>query len=106
MATDQPTLPIQHEAPAGTGHGVLFIEKDGERLARMTYRQQDDTVTIQHTEVSDALRGQGAGKRLLEELVQWARQGHLQVVPRCPYARATFAKHPELRDVLAPDVTL
>ena len=66
MATDQPTLPIQHEQPAGTGHGVFFIEKDGERLARMTYRQQDDTVTIQHTEVSDALRGQGAGKRLLE----------------------------------------
>jgi hypothetical protein len=106
MATDQPTLPIQHEGSAGSGPGVFFIEQDGQRLARMTYRQQDDTVTIQHTEVSDALRGQGAGKRLLEELVQWARQGHLQVVPRCPFARATFARHPELRDVLAADVTL
>jgi uncharacterized protein len=105
MATDQPALPIAHEEPAGTGPGVFFIEKDGERLARMTYGRQDDVVTIQHTEVSDALRGQGVGKRLLEELVRWARQGQLQVVPRCPFARATFARHPELRDVLGPDVT-
>jgi uncharacterized protein len=86
------------------GHGVFFIDKDGVRVAHMTYRREGDTVTIQHTEVSEVLRGQGAGKRLLDEVVRWARTGRLRIIPRCPFARAAFVKHPELRDVLAEDV--
>ena len=97
-------LTIRHDA--NPGHGAFVIDKDGARAAAMTYRRAGDTVTIQHTEVGDVLRGQGAGRKLLDALVAWARQDHLQVVPQCPFARATFTKVPELRDVLAPDVTL
>jgi predicted GNAT family acetyltransferase len=104
VAADSPTLPVQHDQHPG--RSGFFIDKDGARVALMAYHREGEIVTITHTEVSDVLRGQGAGRRLLDELVRWARQDHLQVVPRCPYARATFAKHPELRDVLAPDVAL
>jgi predicted GNAT family acetyltransferase len=106
MTTDQPPLQVQHDDHLGAGQGEFFIEKDGARVGRMTYHRAGDTVTIQHTEVGDALKGQGAGKRLLEQVVAWARQDHLHIVPRCPFARATFVKHPELRDVLAKDVAL
>ena len=82
--------------------GELYLERDGARAARLTYRREgDDTVILLHTEVGEVLRGQGAGKRLVEEAVRWARAENLKIVPRCPFARATFEKHPELRDVLA-----
>jgi uncharacterized protein len=98
--------PVRHDERRDerAGRGVFFIEKDGKRLAHMSYRREGTTVVIQHTEVSDALRGQGAGKRLLDEAVRWARTSQLRIVPQCPFARATFAKHPELRDVLAEDI--
>lgn len=51
---------------------------------------------IEHEESS----GMGVGRRLLGELVQWARQTGTKVVPPCPFAKARFAKDPSLRDVL------
>ena len=99
---------VGHQAGSVVGHeergtrGEFFLEKDGTRAGRLTYRRQTpDTVILIHTEVGDALRGQGAGKRLVEAAVHWARAEHLRLVPRCPFARATFEKHPELQDVLA-----
>jgi uncharacterized protein len=109
MATDAPAappLPIQHTQPADDGQGAFFIEKEGTRAGVMTYHLDGDTATIQHTEVGDVLRGTGAGKRLVQAAVDWARTRQLKIIPRCPFARATFAKHPELRDVLAPDFQL
>jgi uncharacterized protein len=91
---------VDHEE-RGT-RGEFFLAKDGTRAGRLTYRRQaPDTVILIHTEVGEALRGQGAGKRLVEAAVLWARAEHLRLVPHCPFARATFEKHPELQDVLA-----
>jgi len=92
-------MEIQHEQHPE--RGAFYIELDGTRAGEMTYRRQGDTVTILHTEVSDRLRGQSAGKRILEELVRWVRAQQLKVVAVCPFAKATFAKRPELQDVLA-----
>ncbi|MCC6335614.1 MAG: N-acetyltransferase [Myxococcales bacterium] len=85
------------------GHrGAFFLEKEGARLAQMTYtRSSAGLILIDHTEVSDALRGQGAGKELLDALVAWARQTKTKVLPVCPYAKAQFEKHAALRDVLS-----
>ncbi|HEU0035022.1 MAG TPA: GNAT family N-acetyltransferase [Kofleriaceae bacterium] len=82
--------------------GMFFIEVDGQRAGEMTYTRQDDhTIVIEHTAVGDALKGQGAGKRMVERAVQWAREHEQKIIARCPFARATFDKNPELRDVLA-----
>lgn len=91
---------IQHRED---GHrGSFFIERDGERLAEMTYsRANAGLVIIDHTEVSKELAGQGMGRKLLDAAVQWARQAHTKVVATCPFANAQFAKDPSLRDVLA-----
>lgn len=81
--------------------GVFFIEQEGQRLALMSYsRAGNDLIIIEHTEVSDALRGTGAGKKLVEAAVEWARAGHKQILPLCPFARATFERNPQWADVL------
>jgi predicted GNAT family acetyltransferase len=84
------------------GHrGAFVIEIDGARLAEMTYtRAGDQRIIIDHTAVDDRLRGTGAGKRLLAALVDWARATHTRVLPVCPFAKATFEKTPDFRDVL------
>lgn len=81
--------------------GALLIGEDNERLAEMTYsRAGDSLIIIDHTEVSDKLRGQGAGKKLVLAAVDYARKNNLKILPLCPFAKATFDRTPEIHDVL------
>lgn len=80
--------------------GVFMIRRDGHRVAEMTYSKAGETmIIIDHTEIDESLRGTGAGLRLLTAAVEWARANSIQVMATCPFAIATFRKHPELRDV-------
>lgn len=92
-------LVVEHERDGHKGAFVIVVE--GAAAARLTYtRAGDTTVILDHTEVSDVLRGQGAGKRLVEAAVAWARADGLTLIPLCPFARSVFDKEPGLRDVL------
>ena len=84
------------------GHRGAFVIRNGDRrLAAMTYSMAGDTVMmIDHTEVDGSLRGTGAGKKLVEAAVGWARAEGKQIIPVCPFARSVFDKTPEFGDVL------
>jgi hypothetical protein len=83
--------------------GAFLIEENNEHLAEMTYsRAGDSLIIIDHTEVSDKLRGQGAGKKLVLAAVEYARKNNLKILPLCPFAKATFDRTPEIHDVLNP----
>jgi uncharacterized protein len=89
---------IEHEQQ---GHrGAFFVEEEGRRLAQMTYTMAGTKVIIDHTDVDDALRGTGTGRKLVAAAVDWAREEELQVLPLCPFARSVFDKSPEFGDVL------
>lgn len=93
------TPPIRH---ARTHHrGAFVMERDGKRLAEMTYSVAGSRVIIDHTTVDDALRGTGAGAKLVEAAVQWARAEHVKLMPLCPFAKSVFDKTPQYADVLA-----
>jgi predicted GNAT family acetyltransferase len=86
------------------GHrGAFYIERDGERIAEQTFSSAPDRkmVLIDHTEVSESLRGQGIARQLTLAAVEWARQNHLKLVPVCPFAKAVFDRDPSIHDVLA-----
>ena len=94
------TIEIRHEE--ADGRGAFFIEREGTRLAQMTYsRAGDDLVIIDHTEVLQELQGLGIARRLLDSAVAWARQTKTRVTATCPYAKAQFEKDPSIGDVLA-----
>jgi predicted GNAT family acetyltransferase len=81
--------------------GRFFIALNGSVAAAMTYTYVGkERIIIDHTEVSDALRGQQAGKHLLMQVVGFARKNHLKVLPLCPFAKSMFDKLPDIRDVL------
>lgn len=80
--------------------GGFVIEKDNKRLAEMTYSKAGDKlIIIDHTDVSDELRGQGAGKQLVMKAVEYARNNNIKILPLCPFARSVFDKTPEIADV-------
>lgn len=90
---------IQHQEQ--DAKGAFYIEKDGVRLAEMSYSRTNPTlIIVDHTDVDPSLRGQGIGRALLGTLVQWARATGTKVVPLCPFAKAQFGKDPAIRDVL------
>ncbi|MES2622720.1 MAG: GNAT family N-acetyltransferase [Bacteroidota bacterium] len=81
--------------------GAFFIEENGTRLAEMTFsRAGEKLLIIDHTDVSDALRGSGAGKKLVAHAVEYARSNALKIMPLCPFAKSVFDKSPEYADVL------
>jgi predicted GNAT family acetyltransferase len=89
---------ISHER---SGHrGAFFIERDGERLAQMSYTVAGSRVIIDHTDVDDRLRGTGTGQKLVQAAVEWARKENARLMPLCPFARSVFDKTPEYSDVL------
>ena len=81
---------------------MFYIEVDGSTLAKMTYsRAGHDLLIIDHTEVSDALSGKGAGKQLVAKAVDYARENNFKILPLCPFARSIFDKIAQYRDVLS-----
>ena len=81
--------------------GALVIDVGDKHLAEMTYSKAGEKIIIiDHTDVSDKLRGQGAGKQLVLKAVEHARMNHIKILPLCPFARSVFDKSPELSDVL------
>ncbi|CAM3063076.1 GNAT family N-acetyltransferase [Acinetobacter celticus] len=81
--------------------GEFFVEQEGERLAEMTYSWAGtDKFIIDHTDVSDTLRGQGVGRYLLDAAVQFARDRQVKIIPLCPFAKSVFQKDANIQDVL------
>lgn len=81
--------------------GAFYVEVDGRQLAEMTYVWAGATrIIVDHTEVSDELRGMGVGKQLVAAAVDFAREKGIIIMPLCPFAKSVFERVPEFRDVL------
>jgi predicted GNAT family acetyltransferase len=85
-----------------SGTKGYFAAFDGEKEAgRMSYTFAGETrMIIDHTEVDNAFRGQNIGKRILIEVVNYARENKIKIIPLCPFAKSVFDKIEEIRDVL------
>ena len=82
------------------GHGAFYIEKNGEAIAEMTYYfPSDGVMVIDHTEVSDELKGQNIGSQLVQYGVDYARSKQLKIDPQCPFVKSVFDKTNEYDDV-------
>jgi hypothetical protein len=81
--------------------GMFFVENNGNILAEMVYSMPTpEKMIIEHTEVSDELKGQKVGYQLVHTAVEYARTHNIKIVPLCPFANAVFKRKPEYADVL------
>ena len=80
---------------------MFFVEMDGNILAEMVYTMPSaNKMIIEHTEVSDELRGKKVGDQLVHTAVEYARTNNIKIIPLCPFASSVFKKKPEYADVL------
>lgn len=78
--------------------GAFYGHKEA---GRMSYTFAGETrMILDHTEVDDEYRGQNIGKRILMEVVEYARQNKIKIIPLCPFAKSIFEKVESIRDVL------
>lgn len=81
--------------------GAFYIEEGGQRVANMTFSKAGGNILIiDHTDVSDALRGKNAGKQMVAAAVEHAREHQYKIIPLCPFAKSVFEKVKEYQDVL------
>jgi predicted GNAT family acetyltransferase len=93
-------MEIQHKK-IGT-KGMFYVQGEEGPLAEMIYTMPSpEKMIIEHTEVSDDLRGQNVGYELVHTAVEYARTHKIKILPLCPFANAVFKKKPEFADVLA-----
>ncbi|MBL7865043.1 MAG: N-acetyltransferase [Cyclobacteriaceae bacterium] len=92
-------MDIRHQE--SQSKGAFYMEEGDIRLAEMSYsRAGDKLLIIDHTEVSDVLKGKGAGKQLVAAAVDHARRHNLKILPLCPFAKSVFDRVTEWQDVL------
>ena len=82
--------------------GAFYVEENEQLLAEMTYSMTGtELMIIDHTDVSDTLRGKNVGYQLVQAAVEYARANHMKILPLCPFANAVFKKKiAEFGDVL------
>jgi uncharacterized protein len=76
-----------------SGQGTFTIVEEDTQLGETAFSTAGEVLRVYHTEVLPEAEGRGLAKKMLEVMVRYARQHHLQVVPQCPYVLAQFKRH-------------
>ena len=82
--------PVTHNEAQGQFEIALGGEK-----AILQYRRTANTISLIHTEVPKASRGNGLGEQLVRGALDYAQFNQLKVVPVCPFVKAYLEKHPQ-----------
>lgn len=76
-------------------HGFVLVE-NGQEVGKVTYMPSENGVLLlDHTFVAESMRGQHAGDRLVEQVVELARSTGAKIDPVCPFANALFKRKPD-----------
>ena len=86
---------VQHEESDTKGR-FFIANRAGFTIAESTYSKAGtDRIIIDHTEVDDSLRNQGAGLALIEQAVAYARASAQNPAP-LPFRQCHLQKAPRL----------
>jgi len=92
-------MTIEHKTREN--HGMFYVEYEDEIEAEMTYHiTSENKMIIEHTEVSDELRGKNIGIELVHAGVEYARHHGLKIISICTFAKGVLDKKLEWHDVL------
>lgn len=80
----------------------IYLESEaGELLAEIDFPVVGEGVAdLNHTYVSDTLRGQGVAAKLMEAAIAVIRENGWKTGTSCGYAAGWMEKHPEEQDLL------
>ena len=65
------------------------------RLSKLDYLLDEDTIVMTHVGVYPEHRNQGVAGKLVEVALNYAAENSLRVIPMCPYVSAYIRRHPQ-----------
>jgi predicted GNAT family acetyltransferase len=80
-----------------------FEMTSGDALAFVEYQRAGDRIVLTHTEVPEALSGQGVGSKLVSGVLDRIRSQGMQVVARCEFVSAFIQRHPGYQSLQVED---
>jgi predicted GNAT family acetyltransferase len=72
-------------------------------IAYIDYKLSHQLLFLIHTEVPAALRGTGVGSLIVQKALEYAKENDYKIVPICPFVQSYLKRHPEWKQVEAPD---
>jgi uncharacterized protein len=101
LSKNQLHIPLDVQIVETENKGRAIMGSPDSPLAEMTFSKAGpQLIIIDHTDVTEQLKGKNAGRQLLNALVQKAREQQIKILPLCPFAKSVFDKDPSIRDVL------
>ncbi len=71
-------------------------------MAVAKYRLEPGQIVFYHTEVPEAIEGEGVASILIRTALDTAREKRLEVVPLCPFVAAYIRRHQAYLDLVPP----
>jgi uncharacterized protein len=88
MVRDNPTM---RRFEMASGNAIAFVE----------YRRTSDQFVLTHTEVPEAMSGQGVGSKLVAGVLDAIRGEGATVVPECEFVASFIQRHPGYQSLVA-----
>lgn len=74
---------------------IQYLDENGKLIAEIDFPTTgDNAITITHTFVDSSLKGQGVGKELVLQVIDYARKNSLKIKATCSFAIHYFEKNP------------
>jgi uncharacterized protein len=86
------------------GGFIVGDDRDSPLAKILFHREPGPVIVIDSTVVSEALRGQGIGSKLVDRVAVLARKEHARIRPNCPFARKILSSNPGYKDMLISDM--
>ena len=85
------------------GTNQFYIgEDESSAIAKVTFKDKDaETIIVDHTFVSEELRGQGVAGKLYNVIIDYARRENKKIVPECSYIKVKMERNKQDQDLLA-----
>ena len=94
-------MDIKVELIKNENRGEFSLYVNDELSGEMNFiYKENDVISVNHTGINSELKGLGIGKYLMEEMVKFARENNLKVIPTCPYVKLMIDRTPEYLDIL------
>jgi predicted GNAT family acetyltransferase len=84
------------------GRNRFYIgESEDQILAEVVfYPINDSVINLEHTFVSPDIREKGLARKMVDTVVQYAREQGMKVLPTCPYAKKVMTSDSQYQDIL------
>ncbi len=89
------------------GNNEIYMEENGEVIAKIQFvpsgsdENGRELITVKHTFVYEGHNGKGLGKKLVNKIVEYAKEENKAIIPECSYAKKVLESNEEYQSVLA-----